>query len=168
MPHSISRIWGIGNWGGERENHQRSRKKWEKKLTKVFSRIIIWGGGIFAPAVTGWFNLLNKVPIQHKWGSALVKTGLDQFAFAPIALSGMCFPSPLSLTQSPSSSFPCPDSSFTFPVLCPFSSPLTDLGTYGEVIPSHLLLHVFLDSRNETSWRRVDERNWKRRVGDEE
>ena len=58
-----------------------------------YSRIIIWGGIIFAPAVTGWFNLLNKVPIQSKWPSALVKTGLDQFAFAPIALSGMSLPS---------------------------------------------------------------------------
>lgn len=58
-------------------------------LTLDRSRIIIWGGIIFAPAVTGWFNLLNKVPIQSKWPSALVKTGLDQFAFAPVALSGM-------------------------------------------------------------------------------
>lgn len=52
------------------------------------SRIIIWGGGIFAPAVTGWFGALQRIPIQSKWPSALVKTGLDQFAFAPIAISG--------------------------------------------------------------------------------
>ena len=55
----------------------------------TFSRIIIWGGGIFAPAVTGWFGALQRIPIQSKWPAALAKTGLDQFAFAPIAISGM-------------------------------------------------------------------------------
>jgi hypothetical protein len=54
----------------------------------TFSRIIIWGGGIFAPAVTGWFGALQRIPIQSKWPAALAKTGLDQFAFAPIAISG--------------------------------------------------------------------------------
>jgi len=54
-----------------------------------YSRIIIWGGGIFAPAVTGWFGALQRIPIQSKWPAALAKTGLDQFAFAPIAISGM-------------------------------------------------------------------------------
>jgi hypothetical protein len=63
----------------------------------TLSRIIIWGGGIFAPAVTGWFGALQRIPIQSKWPAALAKTGLDQFAFAPIAISGMslCSPTPL-------------------------------------------------------------------------
>jgi hypothetical protein len=39
--------------------------------------------------VTGWFGALQRIPIQSKWPAALAKTGLDQFAFAPIAISGM-------------------------------------------------------------------------------
>lgn len=49
--------------------------------------------------MTGWFNLLNRVPIQSKWPAALAKTGLDQFAFAPVALSGESYSAGPELTH---------------------------------------------------------------------
>jgi len=51
-------------------------------------RITIWGGGCFAPAVTVWFRVLQRIPIQSKWPAAIVRTGLDQFGFAPVIISG--------------------------------------------------------------------------------
>lgn len=51
-------------------------------------RIVTWGGGIFAPAVTVWFRQLEKLPIRSKWPAAIARTALDQFAFAPIVVSG--------------------------------------------------------------------------------
>ena len=52
-----------------------------------------WGGGIFAPALTVWFRALERVPVKGKWPAALVRTGLDQFAFAPLVITGKLQPS---------------------------------------------------------------------------
>ena len=55
-------------------------------------RIVVWGGGIFAPAVTVWFRALERVPIKAKWPGAIARMSLDQFLFAPMVLTGK--PSP--------------------------------------------------------------------------
>lgn len=54
----------------------------------IGSRIVVWGGGIFAPAVTVWFRQLEKLPIKAKWPGAFARMALDQLVFAPIVLSG--------------------------------------------------------------------------------
>ncbi|KAK1923013.1 protein SYM1 [Papiliotrema laurentii] len=51
-------------------------------------RIVVWGGGIFAPAVTVWFRALERVPIKAKWPGAIARMSLDQFLFAPMVLTG--------------------------------------------------------------------------------
>jgi len=38
--------------------------------------------------VTVWFCALERIPIKSKWPAALVRTGLDQFAFTPCILTG--------------------------------------------------------------------------------
>jgi len=38
--------------------------------------------------VTVWFRVLQRIPIQSKWPAAIVRTGLDQFGFAPVIISG--------------------------------------------------------------------------------
>ncbi len=67
-----------------------SRSRHANPLIVLFwhSRIITWGGGVFAPAVTVWFRALERIPIKSRWPAALVRTGLDQFAFAPFVVSG--------------------------------------------------------------------------------
>ncbi|WVQ95538.1 protein SYM1 [Kwoniella sp. CBS 9459] len=52
------------------------------------ARIVVWGGGIFAPVVTVWFRTLERLPIKSKWPATFARVGLDQFVFAPIVLSG--------------------------------------------------------------------------------
>ena len=56
----------------------------------TFSRIVVWGGGIFAPAVTVWFRTLERIPIRAKWPGAIARMSLDQFLFAPFVLTGEC------------------------------------------------------------------------------
>ncbi|RSH85191.1 Protein required for ethanol metabolism [Saitozyma podzolica] len=51
-------------------------------------RIVFWGAGIFAPAVTVWFRTLERLPIQNKTLATAARVGLDQFAFAPCVLTG--------------------------------------------------------------------------------
>ncbi|KAL7423907.1 Protein required for ethanol metabolism [Cryptotrichosporon argae] len=51
-------------------------------------RIVAWGAGIFAPAVTVWFRTLERLPIRGKWPATLARVGLDQFVFAPCILTG--------------------------------------------------------------------------------
>ncbi|CED82740.1 protein sym1 [Phaffia rhodozyma] len=50
-------------------------------------RIVLWGGGLFAPVVTQWFKILEKVPIKNKVAATATRVGLDQFVFAPIVLT---------------------------------------------------------------------------------
>ena len=50
-------------------------------------RIVVWGGGMFAPFVTVWFKTLERVPIKGKTPAALTKACLDQFVAAPAVLS---------------------------------------------------------------------------------
>ncbi|WVQ63172.1 protein SYM1 [Kwoniella botswanensis] len=52
------------------------------------ARIVVWGGGIFAPAVTVWFRTLERLPIKSKWPATFARVGLDQFVFAPFVLTG--------------------------------------------------------------------------------
>jgi len=54
------------------------------------SRIVIWGGGIFAPAVGAWFRVLEKIPIQNKLGVTVARVALDQLVAAPVVLSSEC------------------------------------------------------------------------------
>ncbi|ORX41118.1 hypothetical protein BD324DRAFT_40998 [Kockovaella imperatae] len=64
------------------------KKGWKNHDVARTGRIIFWGGGLFAPAVTVWFRQLQKIPIQSKWGGAIVRTSLDQFLFAPVVVTG--------------------------------------------------------------------------------
>lgn len=41
----------------------------------------------FAPAVTTWFQVLNKVPMTNKLKGTAIRVGLDQFVSAPVVLS---------------------------------------------------------------------------------
>ncbi|ODN82858.1 protein SYM1, variant [Cryptococcus amylolentus CBS 6039] len=50
-------------------------------------RIVVWGGLCFAPAVHVWFNTLARLPIQSKVAGTAARVALDQFAFAPFALT---------------------------------------------------------------------------------
>jgi len=63
-------------------------KKGDKHDFGRTARIVTWAGGIYAPLVTVWFRTLERIPIKSKWPGALVRTGLDQFAFAPFILTG--------------------------------------------------------------------------------
>ncbi|ORY29640.1 protein SYM1 [Naematelia encephala] len=51
-------------------------------------RIVAWGGGVFAPVVSVWFRVLERVPIKSKWPGAIVRMSLDQFIAAPFVLTG--------------------------------------------------------------------------------
>ncbi|KAK4687713.1 hypothetical protein P7C73_g2404, partial [Tremellales sp. Uapishka_1] len=63
-------------------------KKGDKHDFARTGRIIAWGSLVFAPAVTVWFRALEKLPIKGKWPATIARVGLDQFAFAPIVLTG--------------------------------------------------------------------------------
>lgn len=52
------------------------------------SRTITWGGAIFAPLVTGWFKVLNKVPMKNKVKGTVIRVALDQLISAPIMITG--------------------------------------------------------------------------------
>lgn len=52
------------------------------------ARIVIWGGGIFAPVVTVWFRFLQSLPIANKTLATATRVGLDQFVMAPSILTG--------------------------------------------------------------------------------
>ncbi|RXK41795.1 hypothetical protein M231_01030 [Tremella mesenterica] len=62
-------------------------KKGDKHDFARTGRIVIWGGAFFAPAVTIWFRVLEKVPITSKLPAAMTKACLDQFIAAPTVLS---------------------------------------------------------------------------------
>ncbi|EIW69794.1 hypothetical protein TREMEDRAFT_29813 [Tremella mesenterica DSM 1558] len=62
-------------------------KKGDKHDFARTGRIVIWGGAFFAPAVTIWFRVLEKVPIKSKLPAAMTKACLDQFIAAPTVLS---------------------------------------------------------------------------------
>jgi hypothetical protein len=49
----------------------------------------MWGGGIFAPAVTVWFRTLESIKMRNTLVQTATRVGLDQFVFAPCVLSGM-------------------------------------------------------------------------------
>ncbi len=59
-------------------------------LRVVDSRIVTWGGLVFAPIVTVWFRTLERVPIKGRWPATIARVGLDQFVFAPFILTGEC------------------------------------------------------------------------------
>ncbi|KAI9633587.1 uncharacterized protein MKK02DRAFT_38245 [Dioszegia hungarica] len=50
-------------------------------------RIVLWGGGLYAPFVTGWFNVLQRVQLGNKYATTAARVGLDQFLIAPTVLS---------------------------------------------------------------------------------
>lgn len=52
------------------------------------ARIVMWGGGIFAPAVTVWFRTLERIKFKSAIATTAARVGLDQFAFAPTVLTG--------------------------------------------------------------------------------
>lgn len=52
------------------------------------SRIVMWGGGLFAPAVTVWFRTLETIKMRNPIVQTATRVGLDQFVFAPCVLSG--------------------------------------------------------------------------------
>ena len=48
----------------------------------------MWGGGLFAPAVTVWFRTLETIKMRNPIVQTATRVGLDQFVFAPCVLSG--------------------------------------------------------------------------------
>lgn len=52
------------------------------------SRMVIWGGGIFAPYATTWFKFLEGLPIKGKVATTVTRVALDQLVAAPVVLSG--------------------------------------------------------------------------------
>ncbi|WVR08505.1 protein SYM1 [Kwoniella sp. DSM 27419] len=73
---------------GDLVAQQLIEKKGSKHDFARTARIVIWGGGIFAPAVTVWFRTLERLPIRSKWPATFARVGLDQFVFAPFVLTG--------------------------------------------------------------------------------
>lgn len=57
----------------------------------VSSRIVAWGGLLFAPTVTVWFRTLERYfPTPTKgsiWPAVAKRVALDQFVFAPCILT---------------------------------------------------------------------------------
>lgn len=51
-------------------------------------RTVIWGGGIYAPVVTVWFRVLDRIPIKNKVAGTVTRVALDQLVSAPIVLTG--------------------------------------------------------------------------------
>ncbi|CAE6363822.1 unnamed protein product [Rhizoctonia solani] len=50
------------------------------------ARLSLYGGTIFAPIVVNWYKLLDRMPIKSKPALVATRVGLDQFAFAPVAV----------------------------------------------------------------------------------
>ncbi|KAK8846516.1 protein SYM1 [Kwoniella newhampshirensis] len=67
---------------------QAIEKKGSKHDFARTARIVVWGGGIFAPVVNVWFRTLEKLPLRSRWPATFARVGLDQFAFAPFVLTG--------------------------------------------------------------------------------
>jgi len=91
--NTVSHIYHESTWYYAHLNSITSfhptRKREKSTLAIVsYSRIVVWGGGIFAPAVTVWFRTLERLPIKSKWPATFARVGLDQFVFAPIVLTG--------------------------------------------------------------------------------
>lgn len=51
-------------------------------------RIVVWGGGLFAPAITQWFKVLQKVNLGNAVTTTAARVGLDQFLCAPVVVTG--------------------------------------------------------------------------------
>jgi hypothetical protein len=51
-------------------------------------RIVVWGGGIFAPVVTQWFKVLQKVQLGNAVATTAARVALDQFLCAPVVVTG--------------------------------------------------------------------------------
>jgi len=47
------------------------------------ARLTIYGGCIFAPIVTRWYRLIERVPIRSGRARVFAKVGLDQFLLTP-------------------------------------------------------------------------------------
>ncbi|ODN99424.1 protein SYM1 [Cryptococcus wingfieldii CBS 7118] len=62
------------------------KKGKDHDLTRT-GRIVVWGGLCFAPVVHVWFKTLARLPIQSKVAGTAARVALDQFAFAPFALT---------------------------------------------------------------------------------
>ncbi|BEI81247.1 hypothetical protein CcaverHIS002_0204070 [Cutaneotrichosporon cavernicola] len=73
------------------------KKGWSKHDWARTGRIVTWGGVFFAPAVTAWFQVLNKVPMTNMVKGTAIRVGLDQFVAAPIVLS--CFYTVMTLLE---------------------------------------------------------------------
>ncbi|GMK54354.1 hypothetical protein CspeluHIS016_0109400 [Cutaneotrichosporon spelunceum] len=73
------------------------KKGWSNHDWPRTGRIVTWGGAFFAPAVTAWFQVLNKVPMTNKVKGTAIRVVLDQFVAAPIVLS--CFYAVMTLLE---------------------------------------------------------------------
>lgn len=51
-------------------------------------RIVVWGGGIFAPVITQWFKVLQKVQLGNTVATTATRVALDQFLCAPVVVTG--------------------------------------------------------------------------------
>jgi protein Mpv17 len=66
---------------------QQAIEKVDKHDYQRTARIVGWGAGAFAPAVTVWFRTLERIKFKSAIGTTATRVGLDQFAFAPMVLS---------------------------------------------------------------------------------
>lgn len=62
-----------------------------RPLDFAHRRIVVWGGVFFAPVVSGWFQLLNRVPMKNKFKGTAIRVALDQLVSAPVVLTGECW-----------------------------------------------------------------------------
>ncbi|RSH87741.1 Protein required for ethanol metabolism [Apiotrichum porosum] len=63
------------------------KKGWKNHDYARTGRIVIWGGGCFAPFATTWFRFLQNLPIKSKIPATITRVALDQTVAAPIVLS---------------------------------------------------------------------------------
>lgn len=64
------------------------KKGWDKHEWNRTGRLVIWGGAIYAPVVTTWFRVLERIPIKNKVTGTITRVALDQLVSAPIVLTG--------------------------------------------------------------------------------
>ncbi|KAL8280913.1 hypothetical protein RQP46_006592 [Phenoliferia psychrophenolica] len=48
------------------------------------ARLALYGGVLFAPIVTKWYAMLERIQIKSKAGIVLTRVGLDQFVLTPV------------------------------------------------------------------------------------
>ncbi|EKD04539.1 hypothetical protein A1Q2_01111 [Trichosporon asahii var. asahii CBS 8904] len=64
------------------------KKGWKNYDWKRTGRIVLWGAGIFSPAVTVWFRYLDRLPGRGTIPGTALRVACDQLIASPTVLTG--------------------------------------------------------------------------------